>query len=157
MVEVSGVWAHEDITNNEVGEVSWEVVGHYTQQALSDTEFSYLDDVVGGSEDVVDAIEGKSDVGESVKSSASLIDNDSLDKWVNESSSTNDKGSARVDGASVASSVNNTVRASHLYEIEIPVCLLNDVVSSLKSITLSLEAGKSHVGFFGVVVEVETE
>jgi hypothetical protein len=89
-----GVWAHEHITDNEVGEISWEVVGHNTHQALSDTEFSYLDDVVGGGENVVNAIKGKSDVGESVKSSASLVDNDSLDKWVNESSSTNDKGSA---------------------------------------------------------------
>ena len=82
---MSGIWTHKDITNDEVIEVSWKIVGHDTHKALGNTELSDLNYVISWLKHVVSAVEGEGNVRESIDSSAGLINYDSLNKWVHES------------------------------------------------------------------------
>jgi hypothetical protein len=79
---MSGVGAHEDITDDEVVEVSWEVVCHYAHEALSNAEFGNLNNVISCLKNVVSIVEGESNVGESIDASAGLVNYDAFNKWV---------------------------------------------------------------------------
>ena len=156
--ELGGVGAHENITNNDVLEVFGEVRSHNAHDALSVLANGLLEDVIFGGEHVVLAVEGEGDVGEGVKVRAVLLNGDAFEERLEESVGSHNEGGAGVDSGLVASDIDVAVGSSHFGEVQIPVALLNDIVSGnrLKGKTL-IDAWNGHVGFLRVVLEVKGE
>ena len=77
-VEVGWVLSHEDISEDEVVEASWEGHGLDTEEAL----VLDVENVVLGSELVVSGIDGEGQVWEAAHVGAVRLDGDALDQWV---------------------------------------------------------------------------
>ena len=156
--ELGGELAHEDITDDDVLEVVGEVRSHNAHDALSVLANGLLEDVIFGGEHVVLAVEGEGDVGEGVKVRAVLLNGDAFEERLKESVGSHDEGGAGVDGGLVASDVDVTVGSSHLGEVQVPVALLNDVMSGNLSVAEALiNAWDGHVGLLCFVLKVEGE
>jgi hypothetical protein len=80
MVEVRVVSSHEDVSNDEVGEVSGELGAHDSGHALSVSEEGDFNDVVSWGEVVLDSIEEEINVWKAINVAAILINCSDLNK-----------------------------------------------------------------------------
>jgi len=157
-VELGGVWAHEDIADDDVLEVVGEVSSHDSHDALGLGHDGLLEDVVVGGQDVVCGVEGEGDVGQAVQVGAVLLNGDALEERLEEGVWSHDEGGARVNGGLVTGDIDVTVGAGHLGEVEVPVGLLDDVVlGNLLEAGLFIDTWHGHVGSIWVVLHVEGE
>lgn len=92
--EVGWVLSHEDITDDEIVEASWEVHGLDTENAFGLSELGDLENVVSGSQWVSGTVNGESDLWEGGKVGAILLDSDTSDELVNDGLWSNKEGSS---------------------------------------------------------------
>ena len=157
-VELGGVSAHEDITDNDVLEVIWEVSTHDAHDAL--LAFLLPENVVLLGESIVDAIEGEGDIGKALDTSAILGDLDALDERSDDAVGSHDEGSAGVDGGLVTGGILGTVGASHGVESDVPVGLLDNLMLLDDGVAqILIDTWDDHVGIplLGFLLKIEGE
>lgn len=156
-VEVRSIGAHENITDNNVVKAFWYCHSHDAHKALSLTTGCNLDNVVLVSKNVLLIVNFEGDIGKQVNFFTSLVNLDTCNDGVNDLVRSNNEGSTGVNSSFDPGGFGGTVRSSDLNQVQVPVGLLNNIMGSLESVSLSFEAGNGHVGLLWVVEKVETE
>jgi len=156
-VEVGWIFSHEDITDNEVVEASWEVHGLDTEEAFGLSELGNLENVVLGGKWIVLSVHGETDVWKGIEVLATGVDGDTGDEFVDEGFWTDEEGSSRVDDGLDVTGWDDGASLVDGVELEGPVFLFNDLMGLNDGVVLGVHTWDDHVGFSWVGVEVERE
>jgi len=144
-VEVGWIFSHEDITDDEVVEASWEDHGLDTEEAFGLSELGDLEDVVLGGEWIVLSIHGETDVWKGVEVLASRVDGDTSDELINNSLWSDEEGSSGVDDGLDVTGWDDGISLVHGVELEGPVFLFNDLMGLDNGVVLGIHTWHDHV------------
>ena len=155
---MGGVWAHEDVSHDNVVEAFWGIDGLDSEDALWAAVATDLEHVVVVGQHILVVVELEGDVWEALDALAPLVDSNAIDEWVNDGLWSGDEGSSRVDDTHNVVNGDILVSLLETSKVEGPVSLLlNGVGLDLLEFGVLIDTWDHHVGLVRVVVEVEGE